>query len=62
MKATNGHTDAGEPVESAPIQPMTEYEKFLFDLKGFLVIPGVLTDDEIQSVREHIDVYMEDSR
>ncbi len=60
MKTANAHTDAGEPVESAPIQPMTEYEKFLFDLKGFLVIPGVLTDDAIQSVREHIDVYMKD--
>ena len=34
---------------------MTEYEKFVFDLKGFLVIPSVLGQDEIQVVGEHID-------
>ena len=60
MKATNGHKDVDEPIESAPVHPMTAYEKFLFDLKGFLVIPRVLTDDEVQSVREHVDVYMKD--
>ena len=60
MRATIGHTVVDEPVESAPVHPMTEYEKFVFDLKGFLVIPGVLTDDEVRSVREHVDVYMKD--
>ena len=60
MKTTNERTDVSEPVEPAPIEPMTEYEKFLFDLKGFLVIPGVLRDDEARIVREHLDVYMND--
>ena len=32
------------------LQPMTEYEQFLFDLKGFLVIPGVLSTAKIQTV------------
>ena len=40
-----------------PLQPMTEYEQFLFDLKGFLVIPGVLSTAEIQTVRDHLDAY-----
>ena len=60
MKAANGHTDVEGPVESPPVRPMTEYEKFLFDLKGFFVIPGVLSEDEVQSVREHVDTYMKD--
>ena len=36
---------------------MSEYEKFLFDLKGFLVIPGVLSEAEIQTVRAHLKAY-----
>ncbi|MDE2997941.1 MAG: phytanoyl-CoA dioxygenase family protein [Gemmatimonadota bacterium] len=60
MKITNEHTDVSEPVEPAPSEPMTEYEKFLFDLKGFLVIPEVLTSTEIRTVREHVDVYTKD--
>ena len=38
--------------------PMSDYEKFLFDLKGFLVIPSVLTDREIAIARDHIETYM----
>lgn len=41
-------------------QPMTDYEKFLFDLKGFLVIPSVLSDEEIQTVRAHVDKVSKD--
>ena len=33
-----------------PLQPMNEYEQFPFDLKGFLVIPGVLSTAKIQTV------------
>ena len=33
--------------------PMTEEQKFIFDLKGWLLIPRVLTDEEIEPVREH---------
>ena len=39
---------------------MSEYEKFLFDLKGFLVIPGVLTDEETRTVREHTEILLQD--
>ena len=33
---------------------MTEYEQFIFDLKGFLVIPGVLTPAETADLRDHL--------
>ena len=36
---------------------MTDYEKFIFDLKGFIVIPEVLTQNEIDAVGAHIDAY-----
>ena len=37
--------------------PMSEYEKFLFDFKVFLVILSVLTEAEIQNVRQHVEAY-----
>lgn len=39
------------------VEPMSEYEKFLFDLKGFLVIPSVLSQEEIEAVRAHTEAY-----
>ena len=42
-------------------QPMTDYEKFIFDLKGFIVIPSVLTADEIKTVSAHVDAYSTDA-
>ena len=36
------------------VHGMSNYEQFLFDLKGFLVIPGVLTIDEIQTIQAHL--------
>ena len=44
----------------ASVHPMSDYEKFLFDLKGFLVIPGVLTDEEMRAVREHTETLLQD--
>ncbi len=44
----------------APVHPMSEYEKFLFDLKGFLVIPGVLSDEETRAVRDHTEILLRD--
>lgn len=52
---------AEKPVEEAPaVHSMSDYEKFLFDLKGFLVIPSVLSEDEISAVRDHVDAYSDD--
>ncbi|MBT3604237.1 MAG: phytanoyl-CoA dioxygenase [Candidatus Latescibacteria bacterium] len=42
------------------VHPMSDYEKFIFDLKGFLVIPNVLTEEEVKTVRAHLDVYAKD--
>ena len=33
---------------------MTEEQKYLFDLNGFLVVPGVLTASECQTLREFV--------
>ena len=35
--------------------PMSEYEKFLFDFKVFLVILSVLAEAEIQNMRQHVE-------
>ncbi len=58
MKTTNEDTDVQLHDHPAQIHPMSEYEKFLFDLKGFLVIPAVLTNDEVQTVREHLEILL----
>jgi len=34
----------------------TEERRFLFDLKGWVCFPSVLTDDEISACREHLDL------
>lgn len=44
--ATQPVTSAVEPV------PMTEEQKFLFDLKGWLLVPGVLGADQCKELRE----------
>jgi len=33
---------------------LTEEQKFLFDLKGYLVIPDVFNEDEVQAMKEQI--------
>ena len=33
---------------------MTEVQKFVFDLKGWLLLPAVLADDEIAAIKEHV--------
>ena len=48
INATATSPDSAHP-EPTQIHPMSDYEKFLFDLKGFLVIPNVLTDEEIRA-------------
>ena len=40
--------------------PMSDYERFIFDLKGFIVIPSALTDDELSTARTHVDRYSSD--
>lgn len=37
---------------------MTDDQRFFFDLKGWLVIPAVLTSEEIAACKAHIDAWM----
>lgn len=60
MNATTNSQVQTEPgLSSTPVHPLSEYEKFLFDLKGFLVIPSVLTHEEVRTVREHTEMLSE---
>ncbi len=59
INATAMYPDSAHP-EPTQIHPMSDYDKFLCDLKGFLVIPGVLTEEEIRTVREHTKIYVKD--
>ena len=34
---------------------MTEEQKFIFDLKGYLLIPSVLTPSEIDEIKSQVD-------
>jgi hypothetical protein len=45
------------PYEDHPrdaAQPMTDEQKFVFDLKGWLLLPGVLSEDDTDAIREHV--------
>lgn len=43
-----------ETAESREEIPMTEEQKFLFDLKGWIAIPGVLNPEEVAEVKGYI--------
>src|SRR5262245_29932275 len=45
------------PVASDPV-PMTEEQKFIFDLKGWLLLPGVLEPNLLQAIRNHLYTLM----
>ena len=34
--------------------PMTDDQRFVFDLKGWICIPNVLSEIETEAVRQHI--------
>ena len=36
------------------VVPMTDEQKFIFDLKGWIAVPGVLTDDEIEIAKAQV--------
>lgn len=44
------------------MKAMTDREKYLFDLQGFLVVKGVLSDDEVARLNEAIDANMDKRR
>ena len=40
------------------IVPMTEAQKYLFDLKGFIALPGLLSAGELDPIRQHQMKYL----
>jgi hypothetical protein len=38
--------------DGKPAIPFTEDQKYLFDIRGWIAIPGVLTDDEVEDMRD----------
>ncbi|MBV7335462.1 hypothetical protein KFU94_45915 [Chloroflexi bacterium TSY] len=38
--------------EGLPVVELTQEQKYLFDMRGWLLIPGVLNDDEVKEMRE----------
>ena len=41
-----------------PIIPMTDAQKYLFDVRGWLVIPGLLSASELEPIRAHMMAYL----
>lgn len=39
--------------DGLPVIPMTDAQKYLFDLKGWISLPGLLTDAQLEAVRAH---------
>lgn len=39
--------------DGIPITPLTQEQKYLFDKNGWLLVPGVLTESEIEEMRDH---------
>ena len=50
LKITNAHTkrEAAIMYEAEQFPTMSEREKYLFDLQGFIVVKGLLSTDEIK--------------
>ncbi|NKB66345.1 MAG: hypothetical protein GKR89_04745 [Candidatus Latescibacteria bacterium] len=46
--------------DGRPVIPMTEAQKYIFDLKGWICLPGLLTDDQLGPIREHQLKYLQD--
>jgi hypothetical protein len=38
-----------------PVRPMTDDQRFVFDLKGWLLIPAVLNDAQLAAIRAHVE-------
>lgn len=39
--------------DGLPVVPMSEEHKYIFDLKGWICLPGLLKDDQVAEIREH---------
>ena len=39
--------------DGQPLIPMSEEQKYLFDLKGWIALPGLLDQEQLGPVRQH---------
>ena len=39
--------------DGLPIIPMNEEQKYIFDLKGWITLPGLLDEEQLDTIREH---------
>ena len=51
--ASSSSASAPESTSTTPI-PMTEEQKFFFDLKGWILVPSVLSDSEIEEMKAEV--------
>ena len=42
------------------VVPMTEEQKYIFDLKGWICLPGLLTEEQLEPIREHQLAFLHD--
>jgi hypothetical protein len=57
MTATVESTYALKPAVNAdglPVVPMTDDQKFEFDLRGWILLPGLFSEEELVPMREHL--------
>ena len=47
--------------DGLPIVPMSAAHKYMFDLKGWLLLPGLLSEEELGPIREHQLAFKHDS-
>ena len=46
--------------DGLPAVPMTDDQKYIFDLKGWICLPGLLTADQTDAIREHVYKFLKE--
>ncbi len=47
------------PSSSHDVLPMTDEQKFIFDLKGWILLPALLEPDVVRAIHEHVDTLVQ---
>ena len=46
--------------DGLPVVPMSDEQKYYFDLKGWICLPGLLTEEQVGPIREHQLTFLHD--
>ena len=46
--------------DGLPVVPMTEEQKYLFDLRGWMCLPGLIEGDQLAEIQEHQMKFVKD--